>query len=105
MELVQKEGKRLVKRKVEFYDLDAIISVGYRINSLRATQFRRGATRIDKFLLSDDRDILQDAGKISHEIACDKVLTEFEKYRIKQDRLYKSDFDLLIEETNNTDEC
>ena len=57
-------------------------------------------TRIDKFLLADDRDILKDAEKISHEIACDKALTEFEKYRIKQDKLYKSDFDLLIEETN-----
>ncbi len=57
------------------------------------------ATRIDKYLLSDDRDILKDAGKISHEIACDKALTEFEKYRIKQDKLYKSDFDLLIEES------
>ena len=56
------------------------------------------ATRIDKFLLSDDRDILKDAGKISHEIACDKALTEFEKYRVKQDKLYKSDFDLLLEE-------
>ena len=56
------------------------------------------ATRIDKFLLADDRDILKDAGKISHEIACDKALTEFEKYRVKQDKLYKSDFDLLLEE-------
>ena len=56
------------------------------------------STRIDKFLLSDDRDILKDAGKISHEIACDKALTEFEKYRVKQDKLYKSDFDLLLEE-------
>lgn len=33
------------------------------------------ATRIDKFLLADDRDILKDAGQISHEIACDKALT------------------------------
>ena len=57
------------------------------------------ATRIDKFLLSDDREILNDADKISHEIACDKALTEFEKYRIKQDNLYKSDFDLLLEKT------
>ena len=57
------------------------------------------STRIDKFLLVDDLDILKDAGKISHEIACDKALTEFEKYRVKQDRLYKSDFDLLLEET------
>jgi len=55
--------------------------------------------RIDKFLLADDRDILKDAGTISHEIACNKALTEFEIYRVKQDKLYKSDFDLLIEET------
>ena len=53
---------------------------------------------LDKYLLLDNRDILKDAGKISHEIACDKALTEFEKYRIKQDKLYKSDFDLLLEE-------
>ena len=58
------------------------------------------STRIDKFLLADDLDILKDSGKISHEIACDKALTEFEKYRIKQDKLYKSDFDLLMEEAN-----
>ena len=43
---------------------------------------------------------MKDAGKISHEIACDKALTEFEKYRVKQDKLYKSDFDLLVEESS-----
>ena len=59
------------------------------------------STRIDKFLLADDLDVLKDAGRISHEIACDKALTEFEKYRIKQDKLYKSDFDLLLEESKN----
>ena len=37
------------------------------------------ATRIDRFLLADDLDVLKDASKISHEIACDKALTEFEK--------------------------
>ena len=52
---------------------------------------------IDKYLLLDDRDILKDAEKISHEIVYDKALTEFEKYRVKQDILYKSDFDLLLE--------
>ena len=50
-------------------------------------------------LLLDNRDILKDAGNISKKIACDKALSEFEKYRVKQDRLYKSDFDLLLEET------
>lgn len=59
------------------------------------------ANRIDKYLLADDRDILKDAGKISHEIACDKALTEFEKYRVVQDRLYKSDFDKLLLEAEN----
>ena len=59
------------------------------------------ANRIDKYLLADDLDILKDAGNVSHEIACDKALTEFEKYRVKQDKLYKSDFDLLLEETIN----
>lgn len=61
-------------------------------------------TRINNFLLADDLDVLKDARKISHEIACDKALTEFEKYRIKQDKLYKSDFDLLVEEINKTSE-
>lgn len=44
MELVQNEGNRLVKRSVEFYNLDAIIAVGYRVNSKQATAFRIWAT-------------------------------------------------------------
>jgi len=59
------------------------------------------ANRIDKYLLSEDLDVLKDAGKISHEIACDKALTEFEKYRMKQDKMFKSDFDLFMLEANN----
>ena len=46
--VVQKEGKREVKRKISFYNLDAIISVGYRINSQRATLFRIWATGVLK---------------------------------------------------------
>ena len=46
--VVQKEGKREVKRKISFYNLDAIISVGYRVNSQRATQFRVWATGVLK---------------------------------------------------------
>lgn len=61
------------------------------------------SNRIDKFLLADDRDILRDSGTISHEIACDKALTEFEKYRIKQDKLFESDFDKFMIETKNMD--
>ena len=45
---VQKEGTRSVVREVEYYNLDMIISVGYRVNSKRATQFRKWATKILK---------------------------------------------------------
>lgn len=43
--VVQKEGKRSVRRNIKFYNLDAIISVGYRVNSKRGTQFRQWATQ------------------------------------------------------------
>lgn len=50
--VVQKEGKRVVRRKVKFYNLDAIISVGYRVNSKRGIQFRQWATkRLKDYLL------------------------------------------------------
>jgi len=42
--IVQNEGKREVSRNVDFYNLDAIVSVGYRVNSKRATQFRQWAS-------------------------------------------------------------
>ena len=46
METVQQEGNRTVKRSVDMYKLDAIIAVGYRVNSIRATQFRQWATSV-----------------------------------------------------------
>lgn len=61
LETVQQEGSRQVKRKLEFYNLDAIISVGYRVNSSRATQFRIWATKLLKeyitkgFVMDDER--------------------------------------------------
>ena len=61
LETVQQEGRRQVKRKIEFYNLDVIISVGYRINSSKATRFRIWATKLLKeyiikgFALDDER--------------------------------------------------
>jgi len=61
MEQVQKEGNRQVKRTVEVYNLDMIISVGYRVNSQKATNFRIWATKVLKeyaikgFVLDDER--------------------------------------------------
>ena len=61
MEIVQSEGTRNIKRLVDFYNLDAIISVGYRANSRKATKFRIWATQILKeymqkgFAMDDER--------------------------------------------------
>jgi len=49
--------------------------------------------RLNRFIAATDREILQDAGKVSAEIAKAHAISEFEKYRIVQDRLYQSDFD------------
>ena len=92
--------------KDELEQLELIVSAFLDLAEARAKRnipmtMEDWSTRIDKYLLSDDRDILKDAGKISHEIACDKALTEFEKYRVKQDRLYQSDFDKLLLESEN----
>ena len=90
--------------KDEIKDLDGIVSAFLEIAENRARRhipmtMEDWVNLIDKYLLLDDRDILKDAGKITHEIACDKALTEFEKYRVKQDKLYKSDFDNFLNET------
>nr|QNO52270.1 hypothetical protein BPDGFPMF_00029 [Methanosarcinales archaeon ANME-1 ERB6] len=61
LETVQKEGGRKVKREMDFYNLDAIVSIGYRVNSYQATQFRIWATKtlkeyiIKGFVLDDER--------------------------------------------------
>ena len=51
------------------------------------------ARRLDAFLEFDERDILQDGGKVTAKFARELAETEFEKYRIVQDRLFESDFD------------
>ncbi len=89
--------------KEEIDDLEHIVSAFLDIAENRAKRkipmtMEDWASRIDKFLLADDRDILENAGKISAEIAKEKAETEFEMYRVIQDRTFKSDFDLFSEE-------
>ncbi len=101
LEITAEDGKKYSTR---FYNLDAIISVGYRVNSTQATHFRIWATQIlkeyiikgftmDAFLQFNEKEILQDSGKISHEVAVALAEREYEKYRIVQDRMLESDFD------------
>ena len=158
--LAAKDGKNY---KTKFYNLDLIISVGYRVKAVRGTQFRIWANqivkdftikgcvmdderlkndvsiltkkyfegqlerrvsayldlaemqamrhipmtmedweeRLNEFLTLWDHDILKDKGKISAEMAKMHAETEFEKYRIVQDKIYIFDFDELLLKSKN----
>ena len=87
--------------KEELNDLSLIVNAILDFAEARAKRhipmtMQDWADRMEKYLLSDDRDILRDAGKISMEIAKDHAESEYEKYRVIQDRLYESDFDKLM---------
>lgn len=91
--------------KDEINDLGLIISAFLDMAESRAKRhipmtMQDWVEQIDKFLKLDERNILQNAGSISREIANNKALSEFEKYRVMQDRLYKSDFDRMIGDDN-----
>ncbi len=82
---VQQEGTRSVQRRVDFYNLDVIISVGYRVKSHRGTQFRMWATQrlreyiVKGFVLDDER--LKNPDHISHEMALTKAEMEYDKFK------------------------
>jgi hypothetical protein len=61
------------------------------------------AKRLDRFLEADDRSVLQDSGKIAAQLAKDFAESEFEKYRVIQDRLFESDFDREIKQIGKSD--
>lgn len=92
--------------KEEIKDLERIVNAFLELAERRAERhipmtMEDWSTRIDKYLLADDLDVLKDAGKISHDIAVDKALSEFEKYRITQDKLFESDFDKFLNDIEN----
>ena len=69
LELLQKEGLRMVKRKVEFFNLDVIISVGYRVNTKRGIQFRQWANRVLKEYLLRGYSINQRFERLERRVA------------------------------------
>ena len=92
LETVQQEGTRNVKRKVEFYNLDAIIAVGYRVNSKQATQFRIWATQtLKEFIIKGF--VLNDAmlknGKPFGKDYFDELLERIREIRNSERRLYQ----------------
>src|SRR5690554_3041342 len=98
--IVQWEGKREVTREIEFYNLDAIISVGYRVNSFNATQFRIWATRtlkefiIKGFVLDDDR--LKQAKSFGQDYF-DELLERIRSIRASERRFYQKITDIYAE--------
>ena len=85
-------------REEEMRSLERIVSAYLDLAEDRAERhipmtMEDWSKRLDLFLMAADREVLQDAGKITAEIAKAKDETEFEKYRVVQDRLFMSDFD------------
>lgn len=95
--VVQSEGTRKITRKVKFYNLDAIISVGYRINSVRATQFRQWATNvlrtfaIQGYVLDKSR---LENGQIFDEEYFEHLLDEIREIRASERRFYQKITDI-----------
>ena len=92
MEIVQVEGDREIKRQLDFYNLDAIISVGYRVNSTRATQFRQWCTfvlrqfAIRGYVIDKKR---MENGSFIGEDYFEHLLAEIREIRLSERRFYQ----------------
>ena len=95
--IVQQEGNRQVNRDVDFYNLDAIISVGYRVNSIRATQFRQWATQVLReyaikgYVLDKKR---MENGAFLDEDYFEHLLEEIREIRLSERRFYQKITDI-----------
>ena len=99
--IVQTEGDRVIKREIDHYSLDMIISVGYRVNSQRATNFRIWATRILKeytikgFVLDDER--LKNNSKLFNEDYFEELLERVRSIRASERRIWQKITDIFAE--------
>ena len=95
---VQKEGSRDVSRELDYYSLDAIIAVGYRVNSYQATRFRVWATKILKefiikgFVLDDER--LKRGKTVFGKDYFDELLERVREIRASERRFYQKITDI-----------
>lgn len=100
MEIVQQEGNRQVKRTMDYYNLDAIIAVGYRVNSIKATKFRQWATStlkefiIKGFVLNDD---MLKNGKQFGKDYFDELLERIKEIRTSERRFYQKITDIYAQ--------
>lgn len=95
--IVQREGTRQVNREVDHYNLDAVISVGYRVNSIRATQFRRWATQVLKqFAIRGyviDRKRMENGTALGEDYF-ERLLEEIREIRLSERRFYQKVTDI-----------
>ena len=100
LETVQQEGTRQVTRKLEYFNLDAVISVGYRVNSAQATQFRIWATQLIKeyiikgFAMDDER--LKN-GRFFGQDYFRELLERVRSIRASERRIYQQITDIFAE--------
>lgn len=100
METVRIEGTRQVKRTLDYYNLDAIIAVGYRVNSIKATKFRQWATATLKeymlkgFVLNDD--MLKNGPKFGKDYF-DELLEKIKEIRASERRFYQKITDIYAQ--------
>lgn len=98
--VVQTEGSRNVKRSLKYYNLDAIIAVGYRVNSMKATKFRQWATTILRefiikgFVLNDD--MLKNGKKFGKDYF-DELLERIREIRASERRFYQKITDIYAQ--------
>ena len=101
MEIVQNEGGREVKRSIDFYNLDAIISVGYRVSSQKATRFRQWATKVlneyirKGFVMDDER--LKQGGTIFGKDYFKELLERVRSIRASERRIWQQITDIYAE--------
>ena len=101
MEIVQNEGGREVKRSIDFYNLDAIISVGYRVSSQKATRFRQWATKVlneyirKGFVMDDER--LKQGETIFGKDYFREVLERVRSIRASERRIWQQITDIYAE--------
>ena len=106
LETVQQEGARQVTRKLEYYNLDAVISVGYRVNSAQATQFRIWATQLIKeyiikgFAMDDER--LKN-GRYFGKDYFRELLERVRSIRASERRIYQQITDIFAECSSDYD--
>jgi hypothetical protein len=104
--LVRREGKRDVQRRLDFYNLDVIISVGYRVKSHRGTQFRQWATaRLSEYLVKgftmDDERLKNPAGPGQQDYF-DELLARIRDIRSSERRFYQKVLDIYATSVDYT---